>query len=179
MFAGRVIPEKGVLELAKAFAKLGMRNAWLMVVGSGWFSEDIRDEYLEAVKHELESVKDRVILTGYVPFDDMPEYYAVADAAVLPSVWEEPASLTVIESLAAGLPLITTDAGGIAETADESCAFVLKRCAALSDNIAECMSRLASDTELRRTMSAGAAERVSDRDYGAYYRKFVIAVTKA
>ena len=43
--------------------------------------------------------------------------YNLADVAVLPSMWDEPAGLTNIEAMACGIPMITTDAGGIPEYA--------------------------------------------------------------
>ncbi len=66
-----------------------------MIVGGRWFSDDTGDPYAEQVREALEPVKDRVIITGYVPYDRIAAYYAAADAAVLPSIWEEPASLAV------------------------------------------------------------------------------------
>ena len=42
-------------------------------------------------------------------------YYNVADITVLPSLWDEPAGLTMIESMSCGTPVITTSQGGIPE----------------------------------------------------------------
>lgn len=176
VFAGRVIPEKGVLELARAFVKVKNKNTYLLIVGSGWFSQNVSDPYLEQVQATLKDVSDRIIFTGYVPFEQMPKFYAAADVAVLPSIWEEPASLTVLESLATGLPLITTDAGGVAETANENCAFILKRDEKLVDNLACCMDVLSANSEVCIKMERNAKQNVKDRNFHEYYKKFITMI---
>ena len=50
-----------------------------------------------------------------INYKNVPDYLHLADIAVLPSMWEEPFGLTIVEALAAGLPLITTRSGGIPE----------------------------------------------------------------
>lgn len=172
MFAGRIIPEKGVLELARAFASVKNKKTRLLIVGSGWFSENVQDAYMQSVKSALEYVKDRILFTGYVPFAQMPKYYACCDIAVLPSMWEEPASLTVLESLASGLPLITTDAGGVLDTANEKCAFILKRDEKLVDNLVNCMNLLTGDNDLGARMAREAEKAVRHRDFAEYYKNF-------
>ena len=49
----------------------------------------------------------------------MWKYYKLADLAVFPSIWEEPAGLTMLEATIASLPLITTRTGGIVEYLEE------------------------------------------------------------
>ena len=62
-----------------------------------------------------------------MPYDEIWKYYKIADVAALPSIWEEPAGLTMIEACAAGVPLITTNSGGIPEYVLCKYACVLER----------------------------------------------------
>ena len=57
----------------------------------------------------------RIVFTGFIHNSELPKYYQLGDIAVLPSLWEEPAGLTIIEAAACGIPVITTKKGGIPE----------------------------------------------------------------
>jgi glycosyltransferase involved in cell wall biosynthesis len=52
---------------------------------------------------------------GFVPPNQLPNYYHAADIFVGPSLWEEPLGIVFLEAMAAGLPIITTHRGGIPE----------------------------------------------------------------
>lgn len=60
-------------------------------------------------------IEANVIFTGGIPDEYLPHYYSSADVFVLPSRSGEGFPLTVLESMAAGLPVIATDTGGIPE----------------------------------------------------------------
>lgn len=67
----------------------------------------------------------------------------MSDICVLPSIWDDPAPLAVIESLVSGKPLITTRSGGIPEYADEQSAIILERSDQLVDQLANAMTKIA------------------------------------
>ena len=70
--------------------------------------------------------RDKVIFTGYIPHEELPKYYALADLVVLPSTCEEAAGLTVIEAMMMQRPVITTTMGGIPEYTNPECAVLLE-----------------------------------------------------
>lgn len=115
MFAGRIAPTKGILELTEAFKKLKRDDTVLMVVGAHNFGTGQTSEFQKRMEKQFIELGKRVCFTGYVSYDEIWKYYKLADIAVLPSIWEEPAGLTMIEACAAGIPLITTESGGIPE----------------------------------------------------------------
>ena len=96
----------------------------------------------------------RIIFTGFVNYEDMPAIYAMSDICVLPSIWDDPAPLAVIESLVSGKPLITTRSGGIPEYADEQSAIILERGDQLVDQLADAMTKIARDSDERDAMGA-------------------------
>lgn len=82
-----------------------------------------------------DKLKDKVVFVGYVQQENIPKYYNAADIAIMPSMWEEPAGLTMIEALCCGANLITTNSGGIPEYVSEY-AIVLEK----DDNLVKNLS---------------------------------------
>ena len=163
LFSGRLTPEKGAEELLEAFSQVvdDIPNAKLVVAGAFFFNSKIKSPF-EQKLHELASrphVEGKIIFTGFVDYNDMPVLYEMADICVLPSVWDDPAPLAVIESLASGKPLITTKSGGIPEYASEDGSFILSRDNQLIPNLANCMLQLGNDSELRSKMGKAAYKR--------------------
>jgi glycosyltransferase involved in cell wall biosynthesis len=56
-----------------------------------------------------------VIFTGFIPDDDLPAYYQMADLFVLPTLELEGFGLVSVEALASGLPVLGTPVGGTKE----------------------------------------------------------------
>lgn len=75
---------------------------------------DIKEYYRIMQIAEETGVKDKLILTGYVPDDQLIDYYQLADIFVLPSTGEG-FGVVYLEALAYGLPVIAYDAGGVRE----------------------------------------------------------------
>lgn len=135
LFTGRFSPEKGPKQLLMAWEKLRPKDAVLLIVGGAYYKSDIRTDFEREMAQLAASMHDSVRLTGFIPYQEMPALYALADLVVLPSIWDDPAPLTVIETLTAGKQLITTDSGGIPEYVNDS-TIVLKRDDQLVNNLA-------------------------------------------
>jgi glycosyltransferase involved in cell wall biosynthesis len=103
MYAGRLVPHKGVGDLVQAMAGL---EAELLVVGDGSSRQE-----LETKAKEL-GVK--ATFTGFIDHGKVPAHYAAADIVCYPSLYE-PLGNVVLESMAAGRPIVATDAGGMGE----------------------------------------------------------------
>lgn len=97
---GSLKPQKNHALLLRAFARLGLKDGRLMILGDGPLRGDL--EHLVA---QL-GIGDRVILPGFV-LDPWP-YYASASQFVLSSDYEGFANV-ILEALAAGLPVVSTD----------------------------------------------------------------------
>lgn len=127
LFTGRMNEEKGINELLLAWNHINIRNAVLVVVGAYYYKSGIQNEKFFNEIDTLVKHTKNLIFTGYVNYAEIPKLYAVADLVVLPSMWEDPAPLTVIEALTSGKPLITTNSGGIPEYAAGAGAIILKK----------------------------------------------------
>ncbi len=105
---GRLTKQKGTEYLIRAFDELSNRSpdAILVIVGDGELRPD-----LEALAAGLAS-SGSIVFTGIR--EDVPELLRLFDIFVLPSLWEgQP--VTIMEAMAAGLPIVATDVGGNAE----------------------------------------------------------------
>lgn len=129
VFSGRINKDKGVKELIKAMLLLqDYPSIKLLIIGSTFFGNTTEDdEFIRSLKTLASPIKQRIIFTGFVPYDLMPNYLQIANAAVIPSVWDDPFPTTVLEAQAMGLPIITTNCGGIPEEIGSDNAIIVSR----------------------------------------------------
>lgn len=97
----------------------------------------------------------------------------VQEVIVLPSIWNDPAPLAVIESITAGKPLITTYSCGIPEYADKKDAIILPINDQLVENLASSITKLAEDRELRRKFEEAAKRESQTWTKESFYEDFV------
>lgn len=142
----RITPRKGVKYLIEAFNILSKKyaNLNLQIVGEG----DEKNN-LEKLVKKL-GIEKQVHFVGLVPHEKLPAYYQSAGAYVLPSL-NEGMSNSMLEALAAGLPLLATDTGGTQELVEDGInGFIIKMKNA--EDIAEKLEILIKDENLRKKM---------------------------
>lgn len=128
LFCGRLIEVKGVLELVQAVKKIDNPKIKLLILGSSSFDGGEKNNYIKCLEKETNEKKDRFIFTGYVNNWEIYKYYALADIMCMPSLWEEAAGLTAIESMLLGKVVLATDSGGVKEYLDlDNCIVVDKK----------------------------------------------------
>jgi 1,2-diacylglycerol 3-alpha-glucosyltransferase len=111
MYVGRLGPEKSIPFLLRAFSGVAQAvdTVTLVLVGEGPEREYLKELAAQAGLH------DRVIFTGFVNYEELPGYVSIADAFVTASVTEVH-PLSVIEALAAGLPVLGIASPGIEDS---------------------------------------------------------------
>ena len=171
LFTGRLSEEKGVRELLTAFKNVNNLNAKLLVAGGYYFGSGMKSPFEEEMKKLVVDIKERIIFTGFINYKEIPKLYAIADLVVIPSMWDDPAPLTVIEALTAGKALITTNSGGIPEYA-EGMAIILNRNNQIINNLAESIQRVLNDEKERIIMEKKALLGTKDWTSEAYYNDF-------
>ena len=102
----------------------------------------------------------------------MPKIYKLADVIVLPSIWNDPAPLSIIEAISSGKCLITTNSGGIREYASE-CAIVLNRDEELVSNIHKNLVELLNDDSLRLSYEERAKEVTKNWTTNKFFNDFL------
>lgn len=172
LFVGRMVGDKGALEVIQAFNRADFDDSVkLMIVGGATYSSKKTTPYVEDC---LKQAKDNssIIFTGYVPYDVLPQYYCAADISAFISRCDEACGLVGIESMAAGLPVITTDRGGIGEYVTDECKIVTPDDENLVENVTAAMKSLAEDESLCRKMGLAGIERAKCFDKTVYFKKF-------
>ncbi len=104
LFVGRLMPIKNIENLIKAFQIVSTcdPSANLMIVGEGPLKK-----HLISLTERLDLAK-KVLFTGAVPHEDLPRIYNMADAFVLPSLYES-FSLVALEAAACGVPIVISE----------------------------------------------------------------------
>ena len=173
IFTGRLQPHKGVKELFLAFRRIAHQyKVKLLIVGASGYSTTNKSEYIKELINISTSFKSQVIFTGYVAYNEIADYYKIGNIAVLPSLWEDPCPLSCIESLASGLPLITTNSGGIPELVDNKSAFIIDKEKDIVDQIEEKLILLIENKELREIMGNAARLRAQNFSDERFYQNF-------
>ena len=120
IIASRIVPEKGILEAAIALKKIlpDFPDWKAKIIGARQFKNGKLSDYEKAVRSAVAPLKKQVEITGFLPLTQVNKELAKASIALVPSVWQEPASRAVLEALSNGCALITTRMGGIPERAE-------------------------------------------------------------
>lgn len=178
IYWGRLIPEKGVVELLRAFEQVCSKipEAKLLILGNANFGYEIRNEYdliLEKIcKKPL--LENRVIFTGFVNHDEMGSVLEACDIGVIPSIWDDPAPLTVFEGLSKGLPLIASRVGGIPEIiTDNQNGCLINWTLNYSEELEKKMVELYCDKEKRSRLAYNAIESVNKYKPDTYYKNYL------
>jgi UDP-glucose:(heptosyl)LPS alpha-1,3-glucosyltransferase len=118
----------------------------------------------------LAAAENAIVELGSV--SDMPPCYAAADIAVQPSFYDA-CSLTTLESLASGLPVVTTRANGTSELLTADVDAVVLDDAADIEALTAALRRLASDRWLRASLGRAARRRALDLGVEAAFSSIV------
>ena len=106
-------------------------------------------------------------------FTDISQYYSIADVVVLPSIWDEPAGMTILEAMACGKALITTNSGGIPEYVGEDNCIIVERNDNIVDKIAEKLNvMLENESEIER-LGKRATIQISKYNRKYYYKQLI------
>jgi glycosyltransferase involved in cell wall biosynthesis len=145
LYLGTLQPRKNLVRLVEAFARLQSSTADLQIVlagKKGWLYDDL------FARVETLGLKDRVLFTGYVADDDKAALLSGALALVYPSLYEG-FGLPVLEAMACGTPVLTSNVSSLPEVAGDA-AFLVDPLDVGA--MAEGMSRLISDGDLRHAL---------------------------
>lgn len=164
VYAGRLMPDKGVHVLLEAFARvrLELPHARLVIVGSSFFVGAPITAYERGLRERAAPMGDAVEFTGFLSPPEVARLYASASAVVVPSVWAEPCPLVVLEAMACAACVVASRVGGIPELIDDGRNGVLVPPNAAAE-LAQALCRVAADAPLRLGLGCAARDTVLAR----------------
>jgi len=147
-----LIPEKGIGNLLAAAKQVLSEkpDALFWIVGDGPLFEKLRREAEELRIHQ------NVRFTGLR--SDVDRIMAAADVVAVPSTWQEPAGLVVIEAMATARPVVATRVGGIPEYLEEGATGILVE-PRKPDQLARALLRLLNSPKERTEMGIAGRRR--------------------
>ena len=159
LYVGRIIQEKGALPLSEALTMVAAQLPdWQFVIcGADRFN--ILSEYETATHRNLTKLGQQCQYTGYISHREVMHYFARAEIAVIPSVWEEPFGRTVLEAMSGAAAVITSGSGGIKEIVANTSLIVNPVTPA---GLAAAISQLSGDSALRITLQQQGHKRAVD-----------------
>lgn len=155
IYVGRLGPEKNIPFLLRSFAGAveAFDNIGLVLVGDGPERDNLEDRARQM------GINSRVRFLGLVPYSEMPAYLKMADAFVTASVTEVH-PLSIIEAMAAGLPVLGINSPGVGDTVKDGFTGFLSQDEDLASFTAK-MVRLVLDQPLREKMGLQASQDVN------------------
>jgi glycosyltransferase involved in cell wall biosynthesis len=152
LYAGAVYPPKNFTRMVRAYARVGPERGIPLVIAGG------ENRFLS--EHELNEpealgIGEWVRRPGWVEQDELAAFYAMADALLLPSLFES-CGLPVLEAMAVGCPVVTADRYGTRELAEGAAVLVDPESV---DSIADGIRQALDDPALRSRLIAAGHDR--------------------
>jgi glycosyltransferase involved in cell wall biosynthesis len=155
LYVGRIQARKNLVRLVEAFHRVRRQgaNIKLIIVGRPDYGAD----HLLAKIDQL-GLRQEVVFPGYVAAEDLPFFYQGAEAFVFPSVFEG-FGLPVLESMACGIPTITSRGSSLEEVAGDGALIIDPNDSAA---ITTAIERVLDDAQLRGDLVARGLRRSAE-----------------
>ncbi|MGZ4208271.1 MAG: glycosyltransferase family 4 protein [Actinomycetota bacterium] len=155
-FAGRLEYEKGVQTVLDALPLLLKdQQVRFYIAGVGTHADELKAHAARA------GLADRVHFLGFIEEAELRMYYAAADLAVVPSLYE-PFGMVALETFASGTPCIAADIGGLRELVVHE-ATGLRFTPGDPESLAGMIRRLLTDERLDRRLTLDARRMLDDQ----------------
>ncbi|WP_033152202.1 glycosyltransferase [Pseudobutyrivibrio ruminis] len=148
LFVGRLTEQKNpmlVLEVAKELAEAGLVKR-VRIVGDGELMPELQQFVVD------NRLSDMVVLEGFKK--NSYDYMACTEVLMMPSKWEG-FGLVALEAMSLGVPVVSTNSGGLVKIMDDSCGFICEG----KDEFVAAITSLLTDADLYANKSSGATKR--------------------
>ncbi len=163
---GRLINQKGQIYLIRAVAdiiKEGNKDLFLTIIGRG----SLKETFMYMAR-DL-GISDRIRICTGIAEEDLPYYYNMSSVFVSASLYE-PASISIMEALASGVPVVATKVGGVPETMKNRGIYVKPRSII---GIKKGIERLLSNPKEAKRMGAMGRElMIKEHDWNLISKKY-------
>ena len=146
LYIGRQDPYKNIQRLISAFVALPNYKDYEL-----WLAGPSDSRYTPTLKAQVAElgITHQVKFLDYIPYSELPKIINQAIALVFPSLWEG-FGLPVLEAMACGTPVITSNLSSLPEVAGDAAILINPY---NTTEITEAMQAIATDSELRSRLS--------------------------
>ncbi len=170
LFVGTIEPRKNLVKLVEAFHMLYSRDRikepLVIVGGKGWKNEPLY-ELIRKLK-----IEDRIIFTGHVSDTDLPLFYNSATVFAYPSLYEG-FGMPVIEAMACGVPVVTSNVSSLPEVAGDAAILVNPED---PEEIASGINRILTDEDLYKNLQDRGFKQASKFTWESCAKKTLEAI---
>ncbi len=142
-YVGRHAEQKGLEHLLYGFSKFLEDNNGTLVLGGDGHMRQPLEEFVE-----LLGIEENVIFEGFIPEEELGDYYTSADVFVSPSI-NEPFGLTLTEAIEAGTPVVATRNGAEEVLPDNAIVSVEPESDSIASGIGKALEREVPEFESR------------------------------
>lgn len=152
LFVGHLEPRKNLARLVQAYLKIRQKfDCKLVIVGKPEWSAN---KLLNQVREN--SSEEAILFTGYVADEDLPALYNLASVVAFPSL-HEGFGMPVLEAMACGTPVVTSNVSALPEVAGDAAVLVNPYDV---ESIADGIARVLKDDSLRKKLISKGFNRV-------------------
>lgn len=151
LFVGRLTEQKNpmlVLEVAKDLVDAGLVKR-VRIVGDGELMPELQQFVID------NGLSNVVVLEGFKK--NSYDYMACTEVLMMPSKWEG-FGLVALEAMSLGVPVVSTNSGGLVKIMDDSCGFICEG----KDEFVAAITSLLTDANLYASKSSGATKRAME-----------------
>jgi glycosyltransferase involved in cell wall biosynthesis len=152
LYVGRLQARKNLVRLVEAYSQVrheGAQQQLVLVGKKDWMAQPILDKIADL------GLTDDVILTGYIPAEDLPWFYSAADVFAYPSIFEG-FGLPILEAMASGTAVITSMGSSLEEVAGDAALIVDPLD---TNSISSALRRMLGDQVFREEMGRAGIHR--------------------
>jgi glycosyltransferase involved in cell wall biosynthesis len=180
MYAGQLIPEKGVHTALQALGKLvnqhGIKSLRLTIVGSG--NVDYKKYLYDIVKQE--NIAPYITFLDAQPKEELARLYHQMDIFLFTSIWPEPFGRVIVEAMTSGLVVIGTATGGASELMideENSLIFPAGDAEALADRVIKLIEQPLLRQKLAQSGQSFAIERFDTQRMVTEIEEYMTRIT--
>ncbi|WP_409341807.1 glycosyltransferase family 4 protein [Paenibacillus sp. MBLB4367] len=162
LYVGRLIKTKGIHHLLQAMPDIVKQepDAMLLIVGGAFYGSRRTTNYVRQLHRMGSKMPQHVRFVPYVPYNQISDWFRIADVAVVPSSQREAFGLVNVEAMASGVPVIATRAGGMIEIIEHESTGYLVELDRLQEQLAERIVNVIGNDDLQQKMGEEAIRRV-------------------